>query len=168
MKIYIGSDHAGFELKNKLIDFLKDLGHEVNDQGPFEYDANDDYPDFIRPVAESVADGGGPEGIEGPFGVIIGGGGQGEAIVANRVKGVRAAVFYGPRQAVQAVDVSGRESTDQYEGIKLAREHNNANVLSLAARFITDDEAKTATKLFLDTKFTGEERHVRRIKKIDL
>ena len=92
MKIYIGTDHAGFELKNKLKDYLSNLGlgYEVIDKGAFSFDADDDYPDFIRPVAEAVAS------EEGSFGIILGGSGFGEAICANRVKGARAVVFYGP------------------------------------------------------------------------
>lgn len=162
MKIYFASDHAGFELKNKLIPFVKELGFDAVDMGPYEYDANDDYPDFCREVAKAVAD-----DPENNFGIVIGGGGQGEAIAANRFARVRAAVFYGPRQAISSVDISGRESSDPYECIKLAREHNDANILSLGARFVTEAEAKQAVKIFLETKFSGDERHVRRIKKID-
>ncbi len=174
MLIFIGGDHAGYKLKETLIEYLENLSHEVIDKGPFEFDSNDDYPDFCREVAESVAD----EWMNVDLsnvesqqklarGIVIGGGGQGEATVSNRVPDVRAAVFYGPREAKEAVDISGRQSTDQYEVIKLAREHNNANILSLAARFVSEDEAKHAVKIFLETAFSGDARHVRRIKKID-
>ncbi len=159
MKIFIGSDHAGYELKEKLKTFLSGLGHEVEDKGPFSYDANDDYPDFIRPVAEAVA------AQNDAFGVVLGGGGHGAAMCANRVAGVRAAVFYGPRNPISAVDIAGRESADPYEGVRLSREHNNANILSIGARFVTDTEAEEAVKIFLETKFSNDARHTRRIAK---
>ena len=163
MKIYIGSDHVGYEFKEELKKYLSelDLGYEVEDKGAFKNDKDDDYPDFIKPVAEAVA------GNVESKGIIIGGSGQGEAICANRVKGIRAVVFYGPKEAVSTVDVMGRESTDAFELVKLAREHNNANILSLGLRFQTVDEAKFAVELFLSTKFPGDERHIRRINKID-
>ncbi|MFA5934044.1 MAG: RpiB/LacA/LacB family sugar-phosphate isomerase [Candidatus Paceibacterota bacterium] len=162
MKLYIASDHAGYDLKETLKNYLGELKYELEDFGPFVFDANDDYPDFIKLAAGAVS-----RNLEGSMGIVLGGGGQGEAIVCNRFKGVRAAVFYGPRQAVSRVDISGRESIDVYEQIRLAREHNDANILSLAARFVTPEEAKEAVKIFLDTKFSGDERHARRIKKID-
>ena len=146
MKIYFASDHAGFELKNKLIPFVEEFGFEVLDMGPHTYDANDDYPDFIAGVAKSVA-----ENPEQSRGIILGGSGEGEAMDANRFDGVRACEFYGGN-----LDV-----------VKVSREHNDANILSLGARFVTEDEAKQAVKIFLETKFSGDERHVRRIKKID-
>ena len=99
---------------------------------------------------------------------MLGGSGQGEAICANRVKGIRAAVFYGPMLPVGATDVSGRESTDPFELITLAREHNNANILSLGSRFLTEANAKTAVKLFVEGVFPKAERNVRRITKLDL
>lgn len=161
-KVFIGSDHVGFELKAKLITYLKDLGYEVEDKGAFEYDKADDYPDFILPVAQAVA-----EDPVNYAGIVMGGSGQGEAIAANRVKGVRAALFYGPCLPKQAVDATGRESEDPYEMIRLTREHNNANVLSLGVRFISEDEAKMVVKMWLEAPFTSEERHLRRIGKID-
>lgn len=161
MKIYIGSDHTGYELKGKLKKYLEEmgLGYEVIDKGAFESNIDDDYPDFIKPVAEAVAE------ESGSLGVIIGGSGQGEAMCANRVLGVRAAVFYGEALPQGAVDVKGEQSVDPYEIIKLARFHNDANVLSLGVRFLSEDQAKFATELFLATKFSGEERHVRRLSK---
>lgn len=152
MHIYIGSDHAGYELKEKLKTYLGELGlgYEVVDKGAFEYNSDDDYPDFITPVAESVA------GDKGSFGIILGGSGQGEAICANRTQGVRAALFYGETK-----------SSDPYQIVKLAREHNDANIISLGARFVSPDEAKFAVELFLNTKFSGDERHARRIKKLE-
>lgn len=145
MKISISSDHAGFNLKEVLIKYLRDLGHEVVDKGPYTLDLNDDYPDFISLVAAEVSKNSDVKGI------IIGGSGQGEAVVANRFPKVRASVYYGKA----------------LEMIKTTREHNDSNVLSLGARFMDEKEAKEAVKLWLDTPFTNEERHVRRIKKID-
>ena len=163
MKIYLASDHAGFELIKKLIEFIKNLDfrHEVEDLGPFKLDENDDYPDFIQPLAKRVAS------EAGSIGVIIGGSGQGEAMTANRTKGARAAVFYGEHTPIQYIDMTLRESKDPYELVKLARAHNDANILSVGARFASSAEAKMAVQLFLETKFTNEERHLRRIKKID-
>ena len=160
MKIYIGSDHAGFELKKELINYFTELGHVLEDKGPFEYDKEDDYPDFVRPVAEAVAK------ESGSVGVILGGSGQGEAMCANRVAGARAALFYSEAVPTGAVDVKGVKSTDPYEIIKLARTHNDANILSLGARFLSIDQMKFAIELFLSTPFEGEERHLRRIKKL--
>lgn len=145
MKIFIGSDHAGFEMKRELIPFLKERGFEVYDCGPSAYVHDDDYPDYISIVARCVVDE--PEAM----GIILGWSGQGEAIVANRFSGIRCAVFYGGTKHV----------------LTLTREHNDANILSLGAHFITTQEAKQAVELWLHTKFTNEERHVRRISKID-
>ena len=146
-KIYLGSDHAGFSLKEKIVAWLADWGYTYEDMGAHELDEKDDYPDFIHPVAKAVA-----ENPENSRGVVLGGSGQGEAMIANRLSGVRAAVYYGGN-----LDI-----------ITLSREHNNANILSFGARFIGEDEAKEALKLWLETPFSSEERHVRRIKKIDL
>ncbi len=143
MKIHIGTDHAGFELKNKLVEYLQKLGHEIIDHGAFSFDPADDYPDFVTPVAHAVAM------DMNSFGIVLGGSGQGEAMVANRFEGVRALEYYGGNLAI----------------IPLGREHNNANILSLGARFVTDDEAYEAVKLFIETDFSGDERHVDRINK---
>jgi len=143
MRIYLGTDHAGFDLKEKVKQYLVEQGHEVKDFGAFSFDAHDDYPDFIRFVAEAVA--GDREGR----GIIFGGSGQGEAMVANRVAGVRATVYYGGQEDI----------------IRTSREHNDANVLSLGARFLTDKEALHAIELWLSLSFSGQERHSRRIKK---
>ncbi|OHA04378.1 MAG: ribose-5-phosphate isomerase [Candidatus Sungbacteria bacterium RIFCSPLOWO2_01_FULL_47_10] len=144
--IYIASDHAGFELKEELKAYLKELGHEVKDFGAFQFDAEDDYPDLVRNAAEAVANDPGRS-----RGIILGGSGQGEAMVANRFNGVRAAVYYGGNEKI----------------LTLSREHNDANVLSLGARFLTDEEAKRVVRVWLETKFSGEGRHARRISKID-
>lgn len=147
--IHIGGDHAGFDMKEEIIRFLEQRHYEVVDHGAYELDPEDDYPDFILPVAIAVA--------EDPMskGIILGGSGQGEAIVANRVTGIRAVVFYGE-------PVGSDESI-----IELSRQHNNANVLSLGARFLSDEEAIEAVDQWLDTAFSQEERHARRIQKID-
>ena len=162
MKIFIAADHVGFELKEKLKTYLSELGvgYEVVDTGAFTYDANDDYPDFVRPLAQAVAEN------KGSFGVIVSGSGQGEAMCANRVPGARAAVFYSTAVAKQAIDIQGNQSQDEFEIVKLARIHNNANILSLSMRFLSEDQIKFAIELFLKTEFKGEERHVRRVNKL--
>ena len=145
MKIYLGTDHAGFELKEKIKKYLTDLNYLVEDKGALEYNKEDDYPDFIRPVAEIVAK------EEEAFGIVLGRSGQGEAMCANHVSGVRCAVFYG----------------GPMEMIQLEREHNNANMLSLGSQFLNADEANQAVRTFLETKFSFDERHVRRINKLE-
>ena len=145
MKVFFASDHAGFELKNILVEFFRAQKYEVKDCGPASLDNKDDFPDYIAPMAQKVAQN------KGSFGVAVGGSGEGEAIAANRVHGVRAAEYYGGNLGI----------------VRVAREHNDANVLSLGARFINSEHAKEATELFLTTPFSGAERHVRRIKKID-
>lgn len=152
MNIFIGGDHAGFELKNKLAEYLKSEGHEVTDFGSHEFNSEDDYPDYVALVAKAVAN--------NPIsrGIIIGGSGQGEAICANRFAGARAAVFYGNPK---------RSDLGELDIIKCSREHNDANILSLGARFLSFEEAKTAVKLWLEILFSGDERHTRRLKKIE-
>ncbi len=158
MKIHLAADHAGFEMKNFLKGELISTGYQIVDHGANEYNESDDYPDFITPCSQAVA-------LEDGMGIILGGSGQAEAMCANRVKGIRCALFYGGRMAKIAVDVSGRESTNELEIIRLSREHNNANMISLAARFITQEEALEAVKLFLETDFSQDERHLRRLSK---
>lgn len=144
MKIHIATDHAGLELKNIIRDYLIEKGYNLTDHGAHEYDALDDYPDFIFPCAKAVA------ADSESRGIILGGSGQGEAMAANRVKGVRAAVFYnGPAEIV-----------------KLSREHNNANILSLGARFMTENEIYDVIEMWLNEPFEGG-RHQRRIEKLD-
>lgn len=161
MKVYFATDHAGLELKAKLIEFVKSLGHDAIDKGAFTFDPADDYPDFISLAAKEVSND--PQSRA----VIIGGSGQGEAIVANRFPNVRAAVFYTPAIAKIAVDAEGRMSTDPYEIVRLARLHNDINVLSVSGRFLSEQDTMEAVKVFLTTDFSGVERHTRRIKKID-
>ncbi len=144
-KILIATDHAGFELKEKIIVFLKTLGYEVKDFGAYSYNPKDDYPDFMIPLAEEVS-----KDLEAK-GIILGGSGQGEAIVANRFKKVRCAVYYGGDLRI----------------INFSREHNDANILSLGARFLSFGEAKDAIKIWLETPFSNEIRHISRIEKID-
>lgn len=146
MKIHIGTDHAGFQMKEMLKPYLIDLGYEVIDHGAFEYQEGDDYPDFVKPVAEAVS-----QDLEGSRGIILGASGQGEDMVADKVEHIRSAEYYGGN-----LDV-----------VKLAREHNDANILSLGARFLSDEDAKQAVTLFLETPFSDDERHIRRIEKLE-
>lgn len=147
--IYLATDHAGFNLKEILKKYLsEEVGFEVKDLGNFAYDENDDYPDWILPAARAVAEDV-KNGIDSKS-IILGGSGQGEAIVANKIAGIRAAVLYNYNEEI----------------IKLSRQHNDANILSLGARFLSEDEAKKAVKLWLEAEFTKEERHQRRIEKI--
>lgn len=142
--IYLATDHAGFELKGKIKQFLTQEGYKVKDFGAYEFDREDDYPDFVSLAAEAVS--------KNPkdWAIILGGSGQGEAIVANKFPNVRAVVYYGQSKHLP----------------ELTRQHNDANVLSLGARFLNESEALEAVKLFLNTDFSNEERHIRRIDKI--
>lgn len=161
MKIALSSDHTGFEQLKELHAFLQSLGYECKNFGPTVLKPDDDYPDFMRPAAECVASG------ECDKGVILGGSGQGEAIVANKVPGIRCAVVYGPAVPRKLVDADGRRSHDPYEIVKLSRQHNDANMLSLAVRFLSLSDMKDIVKLWLGTEFSNEERHRRRIAKIE-
>jgi ribose 5-phosphate isomerase B len=161
MKIAITTDHTGFEALKELASFLESLGHTCVNFGPSSFDPDDDYPDFIFPAAQAVAD------KSCDVAIIMGGSGQGEAMAANRIKGARCAVFYGPVVAKVAIDIEGNMSDDPYEIVKLSRQHNNANVLSLSARFLTMDQMKQASKIWLETPITDVERHLRRIEKLD-
>ncbi|MBB6170832.1 ribose 5-phosphate isomerase B [Nocardiopsis mwathae] len=139
MRVYLGSDHAGFELKEHLVSWLKERGYEVVDAGPAVYDAVDDYPPFVLRAAEGVA------ADPGSLGIVIGGSGNGEQIAANKVKGIRAALAWSDDTA------------------KLAREHNDANVISIGGRMHSLDEATRFVELFLTTPYSEEGRHTRRI-----
>lgn len=141
MKIAIGSDHAGFNYKEKIKLFLEGLGHQVVDFGTTSTESVD-YPVFIRPVAEAVARG------EAERGIVLGGSGNGEAIAANRVRGVRCALCWNTETA------------------KLARQHNDSNVLSLGERMISEETALDIVQVWLDTAFEGG-RHIRRIQMLD-
>lgn len=144
-RVYIASDHAGFALKASLIEKLRAQKVDVVDMGPTTFNPDDDYPDFVEPAALKVA------AEPTAFGIVIGKSGQGEAMDANRTKGVRALVYTGGN-----LDV-----------VRLARADNDANVLSLAAGFVPEDEAWKAVELFLNTPFSHAERHERRIQKLD-
>lgn len=161
MRIAITTDHAGIEKAHKLQLFLGTRGHQTNNYGPRELDPEDDYPDYMYPAARAVADG------VCEYAIIVGGSGQGEAMCANRVKGVRAAVYYGSARAVESIDAEGHQSQDEFEILRLSRQHNDANVLSLAARFLTQEDMEQAVRVWLATPFSGINRHVRRVKKID-
>lgn len=156
MTVYIAADHSGIELKDNLKKLLPDVAFV--DLGGDGTNDNDDYPDVIAPCAERVA-------VEGAFGIVIGGSGQGEAMVANRTRGARAAVFYGLATPTEAIEVEGTTDTDPFAIVRLARRHNNANMLSLGARFLDAQTAAAAVRIFLDTPFSGDERHARRIAK---
>jgi ribose 5-phosphate isomerase B len=143
MRVHLGSDHAGLELKEHLLNWLADQGHEAVDHGPFVYDALDDYPVFCLRAGEGVvADR--DDGVAA-LGVVIGGSGNGEQMAANKVKGVRAALVWSEETAV------------------LAREHNDANVMSVGGRMHTVEDMTRFVEVFLSTAYTGEERHDRRI-----
>jgi ribose 5-phosphate isomerase B len=142
VRIYLGSDHAGFELKARIIEWLASAGHEPVDCGPTSYVPDDDYPAYVMRAAQGVV------GDAGSLGIVIGGSGNGEQIAANKIPGIRAAVAW----------------TD--ETAQLARLHNDANVLSLGARMYDDDAAIGFVKVFIGTAFSGEPRHVRRLQEI--
>jgi ribose 5-phosphate isomerase B len=139
MRVHLGSDHAGFELKGRLVERLTELGHEPVDHGPKQYDGDDDYPPFVLRAAEATA------GEPGSLGIVIGGSGNGEAIAANKVKGVRCALAHSEQTA------------------RLGREHNDANVVSIGARMHDEATSLRLVEAFLDTPFSGEARHTRRI-----
>jgi len=145
--IYIGGDHAGFKLKLKVIPYLEKLGYIVEDIGPFKYNPKDDYPDFVIPLARKVVENKNSKGI------ILAGSGQGEIIAANKIKGARAILYYGAK--------------DPEKILKLSREHNNSNILSMGARFLTETQVKKAIKIWLAAPFSNELRHIRRLKKIE-
>ena len=143
MIIALGTDHVGFELKETVKKFLEDNGYEVKDFGAHKYESTDDYPDFIKPAAQFVSE-------NDAMGIIFGGSGQGEAMAANKYKGVRAVVFYdGPDEI-----------------IRLSRQHNNANILSFGSRFIESSRAIELIKMWLNTNFEGG-RHQQRIQKLE-
>lgn len=159
MKVLFASDHAGFALKNALLEHIRTLGYDVEDLGAFSHISDDDYPDFITPLARAVASDATSRGV------ILGGSAQGEAMCANRIPGVRTAVFYGPRRVTVALDIEGGRSEDGYDAVRLPRRHNDANVLSIGARFVSGDEADEAVRIFLETPFSTSPRHARRIAK---
>lgn len=150
--IHLASDHAGYDLKEAVEQHLQSSDYEVIDHGAHDYDKRDDYPDFIHKAATAVAN------TDNTRGIIFGYSGQGEAMVANRYSGVRAAVYYEP---------SAHGSSPRDDIIRLSREHNNANILSIGAGFIEQEKVIEAIDRWLEIDFSGDERHERRIKKID-
>lgn len=144
MKLHLATDHAGFAHKEALKAYLSQQGIEVVDHGAATFVEDDDYPDYVIPCAQAVA-----ADPDSSMGVIFGGSGEGEAMAANRVSGIRAAVYYGGTTDI----------------LTLSREHNAANILSLAARFLTPEECIEAVKLWLNTPFSNDERHLRRLGK---
>jgi ribose 5-phosphate isomerase B len=142
MRLHIGSDHAGLELKAILIEHLENAGHDVTDHGPYTFDALDDYPLFCIPAAQATA--ADPESL----GIVLGGSGNGEQMAANKVKGIRAALVW------------NREIAE------LARQHNNANVISIGGRMHSPEVCKELIDAFIATPFSQDERHVRRIHQI--
>ena len=142
MKIAIGSDHAGFQYKQEIIKYLQTAGHEVIDKGAFHYDAEDNYPDFIRPAAEAVPNG------EADRAIVLGGSGNGEAIVANKVRGIRCALCWNEETA------------------SLSRHHNDANCLSIGERMVDLATALEIVRTWLETPFDGG-RHAARIARIE-
>lgn len=161
MKVYLATDHAGFQLKEKVKAFLLEKKYEVEDCGAHSFEKSDDWADLIPKAAEKVSSF--PENKA----IVFGGSGQGEMILANKFPNVRAVLFYSPKVPTQAIDAKGTRSTDPYEILRLTRIHNDANVLSLGARFLTDEEALTAVEVWLSTQYPAEERHARRIKKLE-
>ncbi|AXH95918.1 ribose-5-phosphate isomerase [Ornithinimicrobium avium] len=141
MRVHIGGDHAAYELQRDLVAWLAQEGHEVVDHGPADYDAQDDYPVYVLRAAEGVAADEDPTSL----GIVLGGSGNGEQMAANKVAGIRAGLAWTPELA------------------RLTREHNDARVLSLGARFLSLEEGREIAAAFLGTPFSGEERHQRRI-----
>lgn len=161
MKIALAADHTGYEQLRELQTYLESQGHECQNFGPKSLNTEDDFPVFIRPAALAVANGNFERAI------VMGGSGQGEAMVANRVNGVRCALFYGTAVAKRAIDSEGHKNFDPYEIVRLSREHNDSNVLSIGIRFVNLMEIQQAVKVWLDTPFSGIDRHKRRIQEID-
>ena len=197
MHIYFAGDHAGFEMKRKLIEFVRGLGHEVEDLGPLLPKAGDDYPDFVIPLAKKVtsysplikgtlpSSAGGMSkssdladsatsfkkgGIEDVVrGIVVAGSGQGEIIAMNRVKGARAALFCPcPETQISTDDGDAdKRGCRGLELIKASRDHNDSNIFAIGARFCNEEQAMEAVKLWLETPFSNDERHIRRLRKIE-
>ena len=146
MKIIVASDHAGFELKNKVRDYLISEGFQVEDMGAAVYDPEDNYPEILLPAALMIVND--PENTRA---IVFGKSGNGEAIICNRLPGVRAAVYHG----------------GNLEIVRLSREHNNSNVLSIGAGFVQEEEAVQAVKMWISTPFSNDERHIKRNEMLD-
>ncbi len=161
MKVYLAADHGGFEAKNELVRFVRDeLSYDVEDCGADHLDPNDDYPAVVRRAIEKLSSDA-LVGLESRA-IIGGGSGQGEAILANRYRGVRCGVYYGKADRDQ-MDANGKH----LDIITSVREHNDANALSIGFRFLSLDEAKAVVREFLSTSFLNDERHLRRIRQLD-
>ena len=145
MTIFLAADHAGFTMKESVKNFLREKGYKIEDVGAYTLNPTDDYPVYMHPLAKQVLH------FSDSMGILFGGSGQGEAMVANRYRGIRAIVY----------------TRYDLDIIRLGREHNNANVLSIGARFLSEKEACASVDLFLTTPFPGESRHTRRIAAID-
>ena len=161
MKIALACDHAGYEQLKELKLYLESLGHQCDNYGPSSFQPDDDYPAYIAVAAKAVASGHCERGI------ILGGSGQGEAMAANRFKGVRCTVFYGPAVPKRLVGAEHRQTHDAYEIIHLSRRDNNANMPSLSGWFVSLAEMQQVIKLWLETPFSDEERHARRNQQLD-
>lgn len=161
MKVFFAADHAGLRMKEVLFEAVSAMGHEVEDLGAYSFDGEDDYPDFVAPLASSVAN------TPGSFGIICAGSGQGEAMCANRNPAIRAAVFYATLATTSTLDKEGAHFEDGYDVVRLSRKHNNANVLSIGSRFVSLQEATKAVHIFLSESFSEEERHIRRLGKFE-
>jgi ribose 5-phosphate isomerase B len=159
MRVYFAADHAGFQFKKNLMPFVQSLGHESEDCGAFELDAHDDYTSFIATAAGKLA-ADSSEGLESRA-ILIGASGQGEAMAANRIKGVRCGVLYAP--AGTQKDASGHE-LDMVDSL---RAHNNANALALGARFLAEEAAQKMVEQWLKTPFSNDQRHIRRNLSLD-
>ncbi|MBY0538805.1 RpiB/LacA/LacB family sugar-phosphate isomerase [Patescibacteria group bacterium] len=157
MRVIFAADHGGFALKEVLKPFVASLGYEVEDVGAYTLDMTDDYPPIIQAGARKVA-----EDLKNNRGIIIGGSGQGEAFAANRIKGIRAVVYYGEPKRPQ-IDADGRA----LDMISSTREHNDSNILSLAGRFLSEEEAKDAVKRWLEATYEPSSRHEKRHKLVD-
>lgn len=145
MKIFLGADHAGYELKEELKKWLLENGYDVEDLGTNNPDPLDDYPDFVSPVADMVSR------TNDARGVVVGGSGQGEAMMANRYRGIRASVYYGGDLSI----------------IRETREDNNSNILSIGARFASEEEAVGALKTWIESPFSTDPKYQRRNEKLD-
>lgn len=158
--IYLATDHTGLKLKNAVKEFLIKKGYPVLDCGAYDFNPSDDYPDFISKAAASVSKN--PQDLA----IIFGGSGQGEAMVANKFLNVRCALFYSKAVPLEVADISGRVSDDPFEILRLTRQHNQANVLSIGARFLKEVDVLKAVQVWLETPIGKEARHVRRVEKI--
>tara|TARA_Y100000310_G_C20468502_1_gene708827 strand:- start:406 stop:873 length:468 start_codon:yes stop_codon:yes gene_type:complete len=145
-KIYLSGDHAGFNLKKKVLSYLEKRGYSIEDFGPNKYNSKDDYPDFVVPMAKKVAK------DKNSRGIVIAGSGIGEVIASNKIKGIRSVLFHGKANK---------------KFLETSRIHDNTNVLCLGSRFVNEGESKKGINIWLKTEFKGEIRHKRRLKKIE-